>query len=220
MRADDAAWNGRCNPAGIMRSPLLLALLISGCTSEMAADEPAAAAAQGPAHSESPADPTSASAATPAASGGNWTNQQIAAQTASFSLVLAAVPTAPSSGGIDAVIGLSDGEAGAFSDLGPIVRFNAAGTFDVRDGTTYRADAAMAYQSGQTYQVWFDIDVAQRRYSVQVAANGGAPTRIASGYAFRAEQAGMAQIDNVAHDVDSAGSINVYGAEVVHAPAE
>jgi hypothetical protein len=205
-----------------MRFPLLLALLISGCTSEMAADEPAAAAAQGPDNGGSTADPTTASPAATAGSTSSWTNQPIAAQGSSFSLVLAAVPSAAegaAEGAIDAVIGLSDGEAAAFSDLGPIVRFNPAGTFDVRDGATYRADAAVAYQSGQTYQVWFDIDVAQRRYSVQVAANGGPPTRIASGYAFRTEQAGMAQIDNVAHDIDSAGSISVYGAEVVHQPA-
>ena len=43
---------------------------------------------------------------------------------------------------IDAVLGLSPTTPGKFTDLAAIVRFNADGYIDVRDGGSYRAPIA------------------------------------------------------------------------------
>ncbi|HEY5937737.1 MAG TPA: hypothetical protein VIU61_23980 [Kofleriaceae bacterium] len=110
---------------------------------------------------------------------------------------------------IDAVFGLANGPADAFSDLGPIVRMNAQGFVDVRDGGVYRADTAYDYRN-QMLQVEMRVDLSTRRYSVWV--NGVA---IATDYAFRTEQSMMSRVDTLARTVDSAqGWIHVTNVDV------
>lgn len=149
-----------------------------------------------------------------------WDNQSIPEQAGTFHIVFAFVPDEPGGGPIDAVVGLSDGAADSFSDLGPIVRFSPAGTLDVRNGSAYEADTAFAYKAGQTYQIWIDVNMTRGRYSVLVQENGGRTTRIAYDYAFRTEQAGMARVNNVGRFVDSqSGSLEQIAVEVTPDPA-
>jgi hypothetical protein len=186
-----------------MRSLPLLALLFAGCTAEASADAPP------PATPDPGADPQLSPG------DARWNNELIPQQTGTFHIVFAFVPDEPSGGSIDAVIGLSQGAATNFTDLGPIVRFSPAGSLDVRNGSAYAADAAFSYRAGETYQIRMDVDLARHRYSVAAEENGGRTTQLAYDYGFRAEQANLSQLDNVARIVDSAtGSLQQIAVEV------
>ena len=155
-------------------------------------------------------DGSSASATTEcvvAEAGDGFTSQAFAAQTAQFSAELDATPSiAP----IDSVVGLSDGAATQFSQMAAIVRFNPSGTLDVRDGSTYRADVALAYAAGATYHFKLDVDLVAHRYSVAVRQADDSYLTIANGYAFRTEQAAVTQLDHLVTEVDStSGSTDV-----------
>jgi hypothetical protein len=192
-----------------MRSSLLLAVLLSACVVEADAGEPAL-------------DPTEVTAEPQLAGapGATWDNQSIPEQGGTFHIVFAFVPSEPGGGPIDAVVGLSDGAADGFADLGPIVRFSPAGTLDVRNGSAYEADTVFAYRAGETYQIWIDVNMTRGRYSVQVQENGGRTTRIAYDYAFRTEQAGLSRVNNVGRFVDSTtGSLQQIAVEVTSDPA-
>jgi hypothetical protein len=110
---------------------------------------------------------------------------------------------------IDAVVGFSDLPAAAFTDLGPILRFNPDGMIDVRNGDRYSADAEMPYRvnvafdESVSYAVRMVIDMNAHRYSVFVREDGGPEVALASNYQFRAENASMARIGNVAAFRDS-----------------
>jgi hypothetical protein len=194
-----------------MRSLPLLALLLSACVTDADADS----TTPDPAADSVETSTTDLSPQAAAAVGGEWNNQSIPQQGGTFHIVFAFVPNEPSGGPIDAVVGLSSGTATNYADLGPIVRFSPAGTLDVRNGSAYTSDAAVAYRTGQTYQIWMDIDMTRRRYSVLVQENGGHTTRLASNYAFRTEQSALAQVNNVARRVDSpTGSLQQIAVEV------
>src|SRR4051812_39141546 len=76
-----------------------------------------------------------------------WHNSLLPQHSGPFELRFYAVPFDQQRRPIDVVFGLSNGKAATFSDLGPIVRFNSGGFIDARDGTSYRAIAAVPYQS-------------------------------------------------------------------------
>ena len=123
-----------------------------------------------------------------------WQNQPINSQsgtfTASFDLI-------PSANNIDAVTGFSPLAAKAYTDLATAIRFNTAGTMDVRNGSAYAAKVALPYSAGKTYRVRMVIYVPTHRYDVYVTPPGGAETQIAAGYAFRTEQAAATALNNV-----------------------
>lgn len=147
--------------------------------------------------------------------GGAWSNQPFPDQTRRFHVEFDATP---STSAIDAVVGLSAGSASSFSQLAAIVRFNAAGTIDVRSGSTYRSDVPWSYQAGTTYHLRIDVDPRTHAYSVSLRIGdlGGYYVALAGAYPFRAEQAGVTYLDNVASDVDSAtGTLDVCGVTVV-----
>jgi hypothetical protein len=157
--------------------------------------------------------PASATGCTVAGAGGGWSNQTFPEQAKMFHAELDATPSA---GSIDAVVGLSDGSASSFSQLAAIVRFNSAGTIDVRSGSSYRADVAWPYQPGTSYHLRIDIDVRTHSYSVWLRTFGSSYTALARSYAFRTEQAGVTRLGNVASEVDStAGTLEVCGLTVV-----
>ena len=54
---------------------------------------------------------------------------------------------------MDGLVGLSNGAAAAWTDLAAIVRFNAAGTIDARNGGAYAAAVAIPYTAGTTYHI-------------------------------------------------------------------
>ena len=138
-------------------------------------------------------------------SSGAWWNADLDERfTTAVRLELAATPAvAP----LDAVIGLADGSAGAFTELAAIVRFNPSGTIDVRAGGEYRADRVIAYSAGVTYRIRMTVDVAEHVYDVDVQHPDGATwQRIATRYPFRTEQAGATGLDTLAVKLDSASS--------------
>ncbi|MDB4955444.1 MAG: Fibronectin type domain protein [Myxococcales bacterium] len=108
---------------------------------------------------------------------------------------------------VDAVVGFSSQRAAAFSDLGPILRFNDTGIVDARSAGAYRASSTFSYVPNTTYSVRFVIDLYAKRYSADVKI---ADTRVADvwhpiavNYAFRTEQSALSRIDNVASYIDS-----------------
>ena len=148
-----------------------------------------------------------------AGAGGTWSNQTFPEQAAMFH---AEFDATPSTGLIDAVVGLSAGGTSSFPQLAAIVRFNPAGTIDVRSGSTYQADVAWPYQAGTSYHFRVDVDVRTHSYSVWLRMFGSSYTALARSYAFRTEQAGVTRLDNVASEVDSAaGSLEICGFVVV-----
>jgi hypothetical protein len=105
---------------------------------------------------------------------------------------------------IDAVVGLSNGPADAFTDLAPIARFRPDGTFDARNGRSYATQAAIRYESGLYYKFGLDIDVRNGTYSAEVQKlYSGQPSLVfAQNFAFRTEQAGVPFLDHLAFFVD------------------
>jgi hypothetical protein len=110
-----------------------------------------------------------------------------------------------SEGPLDAVIGLSNGVADSFTDLGPIVRLNPNGRVDVRNGSTYMADADFTYDPALPFHVTMNVDLANHVYDVDVYKNWEQAhvTPLARGYGFRTEQSAVTRLDNLARIVDS-----------------
>jgi len=144
-----------------------------------------------------------------ALSGDSWRNGDLPQRAGHFTITFQASAYENGGGPIDAVIGLANGHADGFSDLGPIVRFNAAGQFDARSGSGYTATTALLYRASAygddpiTYVIRMDVDIPSHRYSVWVTPPGGSEVQIARDFAFRSEQSAMARIDTIAAFVDS-----------------
>ncbi|PYI56378.1 DUF5018 domain-containing protein [Paenibacillus flagellatus] len=97
---------------------------------------------------------------------------------------------------IDGVVGYADTstDVDGFGKLAVLVRLNADGTFDARDGDGYGRDAVVRYRKGETYRVRLAVDVAARTYDVWIVSPDGTETRLAAGYRFRT---GAAPLDDV-----------------------
>ena len=130
-----------------------------------------------------------------------WASTAFPSQTGSFQVEVDAFEVGPR---IDAVIGLAAAAPQAFTDLGPIVRFNPGGMLDVRDGGTYRSDTQVQYRENENYRVAFDVDLATHTYSVTVKANslGATPVALATGYHFRTEQQDVTSLAALGQYVD------------------
>lgn len=146
-----------------------------------------------------------------ATAGGPWWNQGFPDQSRRFHVEFDATPSAV---GLDAVVGLASGPAAGFPALAAIVRFNASGTIDVRDGDTYHAISNLPYSAGTAHHIRIDLDVRTHRYSVFLLL--GTYVAIARDYAFRTEQSGATVLNDIASEVDGgSGSIAVCGVTVV-----
>jgi hypothetical protein len=145
--------------------------------------------------------PSALSGCTAVDADGAWWNEGFPEQSGRFRVELDATPSAD---GLDAVVGVSAGEAAGFTALAAIVRFNADGMIDVRDGSGYRANAAYPYAAGHRYHLLILIDTSAHTYRVSVREGAGAFTEIATAYGFRTEQASVTRLDHVAAKVDSA----------------
>jgi len=147
--------------------------------------------------------------------GRGWLSTSMPASSGLFSVTFRVTPALTEGAWppvIDAVVGFSDGEAAAFADLGPAVRFNDNGTIDARDGDAYRADESLPYTVHDgPYEVRIDVDVAAHTYSVWARHLDGLAkpmTAIATAYAFRSEQQGVTRLDTFNRYVDgAAGSV-------------
>jgi hypothetical protein len=134
-----------------------------------------------------------------------WASEGFPTQSGVFRVQFDLTPLAPS---VDAVVGVSHGQASAFRDLAAIVRFNTDGFMDARNGGVYAADQAVAYELGQSYRVTMNVNPATGHYDVTVRALG-VDTQLATAYAFRTEQATTTAFDQVGQYVDGDGDINV-----------
>ena len=134
--------------------------------------------------------------------GGGFTNRAIsAASTVSIVTFEARASTT----NMDGVIGIANGPADSFGDLAAAIRFAANGTIEARDGDVYRADTAVTYVPGQSYDVKMIIDLPSKTYSVYLRnyPDYTEATPIARGYRFRTHQASVPSLDHVASIVDS-----------------
>src|SRR5439155_21854947 len=122
-----------------------------------------------------------------------WLNSPFTAQTGSFTAQFDATPNGAS---IDGVTGLSAGAAAGYADLAAIVRFNAAGQIDARNGAAYAAASVIPYTAGTTYRFRLVVDVPSHTYAAYVTPAGGTEATIGTGYAFRTEQAAVASLAN------------------------
>ncbi|MFW6145941.1 MAG: PKD domain-containing protein [Planctomycetota bacterium] len=122
----------------------------------------------------------------------DWPNSSFPSQTGTFTCEFDAVPNAA---GIDATVGLAGGLADWWDDMACIVRFNTTNEIDVRNGGSYAADTTLTYSSGATYHVRMVVDIPNHTYSVYVTPDGGAEVALATGYAFRTEQASVTYLD-------------------------
>jgi Carbohydrate binding module (family 6) len=142
-------------------------------------------------------------------SNSSFQNLSFAREAGSFTATFTATPNdAP----IDGVIGLSSGAADAHSDLAVTVRFNASGGIDAYNGSAYAAATAIPYGAGVAYRFRLVVSVPARRYDAYVKAPGGAELVIGTGYAFRAEQAGVTGLDDGAiHSTSGAFNLKNFG---------
>ncbi len=123
----------------------------------------------------------------------SWQNASFATQNGTFTAAFDATPNAAK---MDGVTGLSASAATGFSSLATVVRFNNTGTIDARNGGSYAASATVSYTAGSTYHFRLAVDVPHHRYSVYVTPPGGSEIALASSFAFRTEQASVAQLAN------------------------
>ena len=130
-----------------------------------------------------------------------WQNFPLATEAGSFTVEFDATP---SSATANAVAGLSNGPASAFTDLACIVRFNPDGGIDARNAGTYQSATPIPYTAGTTYHFSMAVDIPSHTYSAYVTAPTSAQQVIGTGLAFRTEQETVAQLDSWALEDSSA----------------
>ena len=129
--------------------------------------------------------------ATPGAA--QWQNIGFTPQTGVFTIKLQAQPKASPG---DTLVALAQGPQSRWSGLAAIVRFNNAGTIDVRDGSVYRADRSLQYAAGDVFDLRISVDMSTKTYSVYLRALGGGTwVNLATDYKFRTEQQAASQLD-------------------------
>ena len=124
-----------------------------------------------------------------------WQNVGFASQSG---LLTVEYDVIPNSAGINAVSGLSLGNASSYTDLAVIVRFYTTGQIDVRNGSVYSSDATVNYTAGAVYHFRIEVDIPGHTYSVYVKEGSGSEVLIAQDYAFRDEQNTVASLDTLA----------------------
>jgi phage replication-related protein YjqB (UPF0714/DUF867 family) len=132
--------------------------------------------------------------------GSNWTNNSFASQTGAFTAEWDAMPLADN---IDAIVGLSNSAQTSFAGFACLVRFNAAGTIDARDGSSYRASSSITYAPNTTYHFRLSVNVPAHTYSIYVTPAGGTEQTVGTNYAFRTEQSTVGSLNNYGLIVDS-----------------
>ena len=141
-------------------------------------------------------------------SAGAWQNSALAAQTGAFE---ARFDATPNTANMDGVVGLSNGPAAAWTDLAAIVRFNATGAIDARNGGAYAAAAAIPYTAGTAYHFRLDVNLPAHTYDIYVTPAGSTERLLGGGFAFRTEQAAVSVLNNLGlyADVGSEAGCNL-----------
>ncbi|NVB82229.1 MAG: hypothetical protein HOV81_27865 [Kofleriaceae bacterium] len=135
--------------------------------------------------------------------GGGFANVGVAPSPGGLAITFTAKP---SSANIDGVVGVAGKTVTAYNDMAASIRFFTNGLIEARDGDVYRADVALPYTAGDTYDVTFVLDVPTKTYSVYVynyARGWYSAVKVATGYHFRPQQETVARIDHVATVVAS-----------------
>lgn len=116
-------------------------------------------------------------------------------QTGTFDVEFYATPGAAP---VDAIVALSSGEGSDFSHYAVLVRFNLAGTIDVRNGGSYASDNTIRYTAGREYRFRLVVNVPLKIYSVFVTPPEPDEDEIvlATNYAFRSDQSNVAALDH------------------------
>ncbi len=127
-------------------------------------------------------------------SSGNWVNVPLSqVETQNFRITYDATP---SSSTVDAVTGLSSGTASQYTNLAAIIRFNALGAIDARNGSAYVAASVIPYAAGVTYHFALDVNIATHTYNAYVTL-GSTQATIGTNLAFRSEQSSVASLGNL-----------------------
>ena len=124
-------------------------------------------------------------------------------------IINASFSAKPSNININSVIGFSNGESNAYTDLGIIVRFSPMGIIDARNGSKYQATNTLKYQSNKQYDFRLEINFDIQKYSIYVTAEDENEILIGKNYAFRSEQSSLTSINNMAHYSTENGVVSV-----------
>jgi hypothetical protein len=131
-----------------------------------------------------------------------WVNTFMPQSSGSFRVMIRGNPGG--NGAVDSVIGLSNGPAAAFTDLGPIVRFNPTGNVDVRDGDHYTG--AFPYDVGEApFEFTLDVSIPTHTYTVwlrRLDPPDETPVLLGQGLRFRTEQSSVTRLDNIGRFMD------------------
>ena len=111
---------------------------------------------------------------------------------------------------VDGSVCFADGQktVTGFADLSIMIRMNADGFFDARNGDNFEKLADVAYEADNAYFVELTADMNNKTYTVYVTAPEGEKTMIAENYAFR----------TTANDADDFGKmflVNAGGNELI-----
>jgi hypothetical protein len=132
--------------------------------------------------------------------GGGFVNTSFTTQTDTFTVRFDATPAiAP----IDCVMALSSGSQTAFTGFACLARFNPDGNIDARNGGGYMADNVIPYSAEVKYSFRMVVNIPAHTYSIFVTAPGEAEQVVGTDFAFRTEQAEVAELNNWAVTVAS-----------------
>ncbi len=132
-------------------------------------------------------------------SGNGWHALAISpAATGTFTATYDATPTLSPE---NAVVGLSNGAATAFGNLGCIGRFNPSGQIDAYSGSGY-VSSTINYSAGVSYHFRFVVNVTAHTYSAYVTPAGGTELTIGTNLAFRSSANTMTSLTDWNLDVD------------------
>jgi hypothetical protein len=113
------------------------------------------------------------------------------------------VDVVPLGSNIDAIVGLASDSPSTYGDLAAILRFNADGLVDARDGDTYRAFQRVPYVANRSYTFVYIVDLARGTYSAWLDDPGAVNSFIiANNHAFRTEQAGVTSLGTIGQKAD------------------
>jgi hypothetical protein len=142
-----------------------------------------------------------------ASGGSSWLNNAFTNQTGTFTATFDAKPSVSPS---NMHVALSDGARTGYTGYAAIIRFNASGNIDARNGSAYAAASTVPYSANTNYKFRVVVNIPAHTYSVYVTPAGGSEVVVGENFAFRTEQATVSQLNNWGAFTDaSSGSLNV-----------
>ncbi|NJK86752.1 MAG: hypothetical protein HC906_13060 [Bacteroidales bacterium] len=91
----------------------------------------------------------------------------------------------PSHSPMNASVGLGPKVVAGFGDFNVMIRFNADGNIDVRNGANFMADSVYPYAAGSKYYVEVKGNTDSAKYSVSIRKQGEDSVLLANNYGFR-----------------------------------